>query len=125
MGFIIWIIAFVATAIGKILAEFLVSLELFDLPELISAIVWFLISFVTYLAGRKIEGEGWFKLLSLNFIVTWAFCTFGVLLGAVIWELIVTGGVVLQLEVILAIFFGSLPLTIGPTASLSLGLRDQ
>ena len=127
MGFIIWLIALVAAAIGTVLVQFLLSIitvqsELFQ--NLIAALVWFLIAYVLYYAGKKIDGESWFKLLSLNFFVTWAFATIGYLVGIVVWILIDTSKLNVSLDVMSAAFFFALPLTIGPTAAMSLGLRD-
>jgi len=125
MGFIIWIIGLAAAALGKVLADFLVSLNIINLPELIQALVWFLIAFIVYFFAKKIESESWFGLFSLNYFVTWAFTTVGVLIGAIVWSLIDSGSVALNMDQLTTLFFLSLPLTIGPTLAMSLGLREK
>lgn len=124
MGFIVWLITLVAAALGTVLGEFIISIDLIGIPELVSAIIWFLIAFTTYFFGKRLDEEHWFKLVSINFIVTWAFCTVGYLLGLIVWNLIDQGAVAITLDQMVTFFFIALPLTIGPTATVSLGLRD-
>ena len=124
MGFILWIIALVATTLGVVLGDVVVSLNIIGNNQIINAIFWFLISMVTYYAGRKMKDEKWYKLLSLNFLITWAFSTIGALLGNFVWTLIDTGNASLNLNSMIDLFFIVLPLCIGPTAAMSLGLRD-
>ncbi|MHA2504004.1 MAG: hypothetical protein ACXAE3_14185 [Candidatus Kariarchaeaceae archaeon] len=124
MGFVSWIIALFATAIGVVLSTFLISLDIINLPELINALVWLLITWFAYLGGKQVDDESGFKIISLNFIITWAFTTIGALLGFIISTLIDTGSISLQLDALLTAFFFFLPLTIGPTLGVSLGLGD-
>ena len=125
MGFVGWLIGLVATALGTILGFLLVDSGLIGLAEVIPAIVWFLICFVTYYAGTRLKEEKWFRLLSVNFLLTWIFCDVGYLLGIIVWQLIKTGTVSMSGNQLLDAFLISLPLTIGPTATMSIGLRDN
>lgn len=111
----------VATAIGIIVSSLLT--DIINLPELINAIFWFLICFTTYYFARRMD-YGWFKMISLDFFLTWAFVCIGVILGLIILQLINTGSVTANLEQLTSFFYSSLPLALGPTATTSMGLRD-
>ncbi len=122
MKFSIYFMALAASAIGIVISSYLVTI--IDLPELINAIFWFLISFTTYFFAKKVKEYSWFKMLSLDFFLTWAFVSIGVIIGVMIMQLIKTGSVTAELDVLTEVFFNTLPLALGPAATTSLGLRD-
>lgn len=124
MKFIVYIISLFAAALGTILSSFLINANIINLPELIVAIIWFLISFITYISAKKLKDEKWFKLISLDFFLTWAFTTIGVLIGVIVWILIDTGAVSVNFDNMVNLFFITLPFSLGPTATTSMGLRD-
>ncbi len=114
---------FTAT-IGVVISYFLISLQILNIDNLIIAFIWFLISIVTYWGGKKLD-HSWFKPLSLDFLLTWMFCTVGVVLGFVIWTLIDQGSVSISFNQMVTVFFSFLPYSIGPSATTSLGLREK
>lgn len=122
MKWIVYITALFAAALGTVIAYFLV--DIIDLPDLINAIVWFLIAFTTYFFAKKVKDESWFKMLTLDFFITWAFTTIGVILGTIVVILIDTNSLTLNWDSLVTTFFASLPLALGPTATASMGLRE-
>lgn len=114
--------AMFTAAIGTIVSSYVV--DVINLPELISAIIWFLIALITYLGAKRMKESGWFKMISLDFIFTWAFTCVGVILGFIVLVLIDQGSLTINLDQIIDLFFATLPLALGPTATTSLGLRD-
>ena len=124
MKFIVYIISLFAAALGTILSSFLLDANIINLPELIVAIIWFLISFITYISAKKLKDEKWFKLISIDFFLTWAFTTIGVLIGVIVWTLIDSGSVAVNIDTMVNLFFVTLPFALGPTATTSMGLRD-
>ena len=124
MKFIVYSISLFAAALGTILSSFLIDANIINLPELIVAIIWFLISFVTYISAKNLKDEKWFKLISIDFFLTWAFTTIGVLIGVLVWTLIDFGSVSIDFDAMMNLFFFTLPFSLGPTATTSMGLRD-
>ena len=122
MKFVVYVMAMSTAAIGTIISSFVA--DIINLPELISAIIWFLISLVTYMGAKRMKESEWFKMLSLDFILTWAFTCIGVILGFIILVLIDKGSLTINLDQIVNLFYATLPLALGPTATTSLGLRD-
>jgi hypothetical protein len=114
-----------AAAIGWILASFVATFDLGDFADLISAIFWFLIAFSTHFFAKRIKDEKRFGLLSLNFFITWAFCTAGAIIGDIVWDLIDSESTSIQLDAVVDSFFFFLALTIGPTATAALGIRES
>ena len=112
-----------AAAVGYVLSTYIG--ENIDYPELIKAIFWFLISFSTYFGAKRLKEITWFKLVSLDFFMTWAFVTIGVIIGDIVLALIDSGGAVLNTDRLVEVFYDTLPLALAPAATASLGLRDK
>lgn len=122
MKFSVYLSAMGSTTIGIIISTYLITI--IDLPEIITAIFWFLITYIAFVFARKVKDYAWFKILSLDFFLTWAFVCIGVILGVVIVDLILTKSVTLNLDEIQNVFFQYLPLALAPTLATSLGLRE-
>ncbi|MDH5401345.1 MAG: hypothetical protein OEZ01_09195 [Candidatus Heimdallarchaeota archaeon] len=122
MKFVLYFMTLIFAAIGAVISFFVVDSGILGIEQLINALVWFLISYMTYWGAKKIDDTNSFKLLSLDFFLTWIFCTIGVLVGFIIWSLIQTKTATINIDALTNVFFKYLPYTIGPTATASLGL---
>ncbi|MHA2091078.1 MAG: hypothetical protein ACW98K_09485 [Candidatus Kariarchaeaceae archaeon] len=132
MGLIVYIIAFVTSAIGLLLA-FIIDdnidvevggLTALEMERLILGLIWFIVCLVVYFGSAQLDNEKWFKVLTPSFIITWAFVSAGTILGWVLFLLYQDSSVTIDGDDIRFAFFDFLAVSLGPTAAASLGLRD-
>ncbi len=95
-----------------------------QIQSLLNALFWFLICVGTWFGASRTE-EKPFGFLSIKFLVAWISCNVGAMIGFVVAVLIDQGSITLNGEQLANQFFFILPLTIGPTATTSLGLKDK
>ncbi len=133
MSLVVYIITLVTAAVGVVISDLIISniaiqslggLNQVQIQLLLSAFLWFLISLTTFMGAKRVEAES-FGFISLKFIIAWASCTAGALIGFVIALLIDSGSVQLNWDNIATQFFIILPLTIGPTATTAMGLKEK
>ncbi len=133
MKLIVYLISLITASIGyfigleiweSISVDELGNLTQIQIENLVWAFVWFFICLVVFFVSKKLE-ESWFGLISLDFFLTWAFVCTGIILGRLLFELVETGSLDVEFEEIKDTFFRTLPLALGPTCSVSMGLRDS
>ena len=133
MGLIIYLIAFVTSALGLFLANLindnievdeLAGLTPLQINELITGLMWFIVCLVVYFGSAQIDNEKWFKLLSPSFFLTWVFVCAGIILGTILFLVYQDSSVTIDGDVVKNAFFSNLGISLGPTASASLDLRD-
>ncbi|MHA2027965.1 MAG: hypothetical protein ACXAB7_01060 [Candidatus Kariarchaeaceae archaeon] len=133
MGLVVYIIAFVTSALGLLLAEIindnidvdeLAGLNPTEITLLIQGLMWFVVCLIVYVGSAQIDNEKWFKLVTPSFFLTWAFVSAGTILGWILFLLYQDTSVTINGDDIRYAFFQNLGLALGPTGAASLGLRD-
>ncbi|RMG38739.1 MAG: hypothetical protein D6732_04890 [Methanobacteriota archaeon] len=133
MSFVLYVITLVAAALGTILSSLIFNnlgvnslgnLEPQQIQALLNALFWFLICVGTWFGASRTD-ERPFGFISVKFLIAWLFCNAGAMLGFLISILIENGSLSVQGEQLLDQFFLILPLTIGPTATTSMGLKEK
>lgn len=133
MKLIVYFVSLITAAIGyfigleirdAITVDALGNLTQLQIRNLIWGLVWFIICFVVFFVSKKLK-EGWFGLLSLDFFLTWTFVSTGIIIGFLIYRLVEEGSLSVEFDEIKDTFFTILPIALGPTGCVSLGLRDD
>jgi hypothetical protein len=93
---------------------------------LVSAIGWFILSFLVYWGStRWIETGERMGILSLFFIVLWLIAGFGLLLSGIIYNLLNDIPVLLDLDPLLDSYFVNLAIALIPTLAAALGVSNK
>ncbi|MHA1941876.1 MAG: hypothetical protein ACXACP_08420 [Candidatus Hodarchaeales archaeon] len=109
--------------INDIGIDFLTSLRV---SALVSAIGWFILSFLVYWGSTKwLETGEKVGIISLFFIVLWLIAGFGVLLSSIIYDLLNDIPVTLDLDPLLDAFFIGLTIALIPTLAAALGVSNK
>ncbi len=133
MSFVLYVITLVTAALGTILSSLIFNnigvntlgnLEQQQIQALLNALFWFLICVGTWFGASRTD-EKPFGFISIKFLIAWIFCNAGAMLGFLLSFLIETGSLTVQSGQLLDQFFFILPLTIGPTATTSMGLKEK
>ncbi|MHA2251582.1 MAG: hypothetical protein ACXAD7_14555 [Candidatus Kariarchaeaceae archaeon] len=133
MKLIAYFVSLLAAAVGLFLAlvvedeigvDKVGGLTPLQINGLIAGLIWFLVCLIVFLIVKKLD-ESRFGLLSLNFLLTWVFVNAGIILGFLIYILVDTGELDVEFDAIKDIFFVNLAISLGPTASVPLGLQER
>lgn len=133
MSFVLYVITLVTAAIGTILSAMIFNnidvnslggLTPAQIQAFLNALFWFLICVGTWFGASRTD-EKPFGFISVKFLIAWIFCNAGAMIGFIVALLIENGSLVLEAEQLANQFFLILPLTIGPTATASMGLKDK